>query len=1068
MKKTFFLAMMAMPMITMAATPLWLRDVAISPDGAQIAFCYKGDIWTVPATGGQAQRLTATPHYESEPVWSPDGKTIAYACDRYGNNDVFVMEADGGSPTRLTYNSGSEVPEAFTPDGKCVLFSAQIQDPVASASFPSSRLTELYKVPVTGGKMQQVLAWPALALSFVPGSDNFIYQDHKGMENEWRKHHTSSIARDLWLFDAASGKHTKLTANHAGEDRNPVAAPDGFFYFLSERDGGSMNVYKAPVANPDATQAVTSFKTHPVRFLSRANNGTLCFAYDGEIYTMTEGGKPAKVEIALIDPEEDETTKLTVSKPAEAAVSPDGKMIALVSRGEVFVTSADYKTTKQITHTPEAEQHVAWGEDSKSLYYTSERDGKYNIYKAAMARLEDPNMANATVIEETPVFKADGHERTVPQISPDGKKLAFVLDRTKLAVKDLESGKVTTLTDGRYATDYQGEIDYQWSPDSKWIALETVDRMHDPYCDIALINVADGSYANLTGTGYFDLTPKWVLDGNAILFMSDRYGMRNHASWGSQRDAMLVFLNQEAYDKFNLSKEDAELAKDKKKDKEGDKKDAKKDEKKDITVDLNRLKDRTVRLTPFSVNMRSAALMDDGETLYFISSEDGQNRLWKLNVRDQEIESTKNISKQLSTFESSADGKTWFVLGGQIQKFDPAKLSLTPVNYSATMKLDPQKEREYMYDNIVREEQARFYETNMHGVDWKGLTDHYRKFLPHINNNYDFSEMASELLGELNVSHTGSGYRPKTDYSEKTGDLGLLFDLTYAGDGLLVAEVVKGGPFDRADSRVKPGVRVEKINGEEILPDADYTALLTDTEGQKTLVSFRDPATGNLWDEVVKPISLYKMSDLLYKRWVEARAADVDRWSNGRLGYVHIESMGDDSFREAYADILGKYNDREGIVIDIRHNGGGRLHEDIEVLFSGKKYLEQVVRGKHVCDMPSRRWNKPSIMVTSPACYSNAHGSPWVYQTMGLGKVVGMPVPGTMTSVNWVTMQDPSLYFGIPVTGYRTADGYYLENHQLTPDVMVDNDPASVIKGEDTQLRTAVETLLKDLPTAAK
>ena len=291
----------------------------------------------------------------------------------------------------------------------------------------------------------------------------------------------------------------------------------------------------------------------------------------------------------------------------------------------------------------------------------------------------------------------------------------------------------------------------------------------------------------------------------------------------------------------------------------------------------------------------------------------------------------------------------------------------------------------------------------------------------------------------------------------------MLYDLTYSGKGMRIEEIVAGGPFDRAATKAHPGVIIEKINGEEITPDNDYTMLLTDVVGQKTLVSLYDPATGERTDEVVRPISQGAMSALLYERWVKNRAADVDRWSNGRLGYVHIESMDDESFRRVYADLLGKYNDREGVVIDIRGNGGGRLHEDIEVLFSGEKYLTQVVRGQEVGSMPSRRWNKPSIMVVAEPCYSNAHGTPWVYTLKGLGKTVGMPIAGTMTSVNWVTLQDPSLYFGIPVTGHRTNEGYYLENHQLEPDIKVDNNPADVVKGEDAQLRAAVNELLKEL-----
>ncbi len=271
------------------------------------------------------------------------------------------------------------------------------------------------------------------------------------------------------------------------------------------------------------------------------------------------------------------------------------------------------------------------------------------------------------------------------------------------------------------------------------------------------------------------------------------------------------------------------------------------------------------------------------------------------------------------------------------------------------------------------------------------------------------------------------------------------------------------GPFGHADTRMKPGVIVEKINGESIDAKTDYTPLFNNIAGKKTLVGLYEPSTGERWDEVVLPVSSGVMSDLLYRRWVKQRAADVDKWSGGRLGYVHIESMDDASYRTIYTDLLGKYIDKEGIVIDTRWNGGGRLHEDIEVLFSGDKYLTQVIRGVDVCDMPSRRWNKPSIMVQCEANYSNAHGTPWVYKHKKLGKLVGMPVPGTMTSVNWITMQDPTLVFGVPVIGYRTAEGNYLENSQLEPDVKVANDPSVIIAGEDEQLHRAVNELLKDI-----
>ena len=397
-----------------------------------------------------------------------------------------------------------------------------------------------------------------------------------------------------------------------------------------------------------------------------------------------------------------------------------------------------------------------------------------------------------------------------------------------------------------------------------------------------------------------------------------------------------------------------------------------------------------------------------------------------------------------------------------MQKMSLPSGNLEPVTYRAELEVDLAAERAAMFDHVCRQEQQRFYRTDMHGVDWPMLTAAYRRFLPHIDNNHDFAELLSELLGELNVSHTGCRYRPAAS-GPSTPALGLLFSWTHTGDGLLVDEVLAKSPFDNAQSRVRAGHVLEKIDGTALTDTTTLSQLLTGTTGRKVLASFLDPATGQRWDEVVRPIAQAAQDRLLYRRWVKQRAADVERWSGGRLGYVHIESMDDDSFRNVYSDILGKYNSCEGIVIDTRFNGGGRLHEDIEVLFSGQKYFTQVIRGREACDMPSRRWNKPSIMVQCEANYSNAHGTPWVYRLRGIGRLVGAPVPGTMTSVSWETLQDGTLVYGIPIVGYRLPDGSYLENTQLEPDVPVLNAPETVVRGEDTQLKVAVEELLRQI-----
>ena len=1068
MKRIFLLLTAFIAISASAENASWLRYPSISPDGKNVAFSYKGDIYLVDSEGGEARQLTSNPAYDYSPVWSPDGKTVAFASDRYGNFDIYKVSIDGGVPVRLTTHSAKETPWTFTPDGKDILFTAHIQDPASSALFPKASMTELYSVSVDGGRPVQVLATPAEEVSFIGKTGNFLYQDCKGGENIWRKHHTSSITRDIWMYDGTD--HVKLTS-FEGEDRSPRVSDDGkTVYYLSER-GGNFNVYSFPVDDPQKITAVTKHKTHPVRFLTVSDDDVLCYGYDGDIYVKKPGSSAKKLSVSVrSDKNDDNLAELSVSGGGDNDLSADGKQIAFVSRGEVFVASTEYNTVKKITDTPEAEADVAFSPDGKTLAYASEREGIWNIYTAELARKEDVSFPYATVIVEKPLFKNNKVDRRAPVYSPDGKELAYIEDRDRLMIMNLETGKTRQITDGSQCYSTTGSFSYSWSPDGKWILMSYCARGHYPYDDIGIVSTKGGEpMINLTESGYTDSAPQWVLGGNAILFASERYGMRNHASWGTLEDVMIVFLNRKAYDDFRMTKEEKELEKqieglsedkDEKSDKKGDKKDEKKEKVEDIVVELDGIDERIMRLTPTSSNLGSAALSKDGKTLYYQASYESGMNLWKY---DLEKGTPTKIGAARGRMKWDEKQGTLYVLGGRFSKMKEGGKSLENISVSSDMVMDLAAEREYMFDHVYRQEKERFYNEKMHGVDWEMLTSEYRKFLPHINNNYDFAELLSEYLGELNVSHTGSGYRvPSSRESASTANLGVFFDLGWDGDGLKVAEIVKGGPFDKASSKLAAGDVITSIDGVEIKKGMDYYPLLNRKAGERTLVGILK-ASGEKTDMVVLPISESRFNTLLYNRWVKQCAEKVQQLSGGRLGYVHIEGMDDASFRTVYSDILGRYNNCDGIVIDTRFNGGGRLHEDIEVLFSGEKYLTQEVRGKDACDMPSRRYNKASIMIIGEANYSNAHGTPWVYKHKDMGLLVGKPVPGTMTSVNWETLQDPTLYFGIPVVGYRKADGTYLENDQLHPDIDVENTKELVITGRDEQLEAAVKALLKQI-----
>lgn len=1047
--------------------PLWMRYPSISPDGTAIAFTYQGDIYKVATTGGQAVRLTTNSAYDTQPVWSPDGQKIAFASDRnrMGMN-LYIMNSDGGEAKLLTQHTASKVPYTFTPDGKYLLFKAHIQDDAKSSLYPGSVFSELYRVSVHGGRPERILGTPAEWVAVSADGGRLLYQNVKGYENEWRKHHTSSVTRDIVEYDLKK-KTYRFVVQQDGEDRNPVYAPNGQdIYFLSERSGGSMNVYQAALSGGPA-KALTHFQDEPVRFLSISRGGTLAFGYGGELYTLTPGERPKRVAVQIQSDLDDEAqVKLSLrAQFGNTAISPDGKQIAFVQRGEVFVTSADYATTKRITNTPAAEQGVTFSADGRALVYASYRDGQWDLYRATMERPEDPNFANATRIKEERLTNYKG-EKAYPRYAPDGQEIAFVLDRKKLAVYNINSKAVRILAEQPNLTTPSGGLNYQWSPDSKWIALEYVARGHAPYNDIGIINRNGGQIHNITNSGYFSGGPRWSKDGSALIFITERYGMRNHASWGSMQDVMALFLTRSAYEKYRMSAEELELYEEAEKKSRQTNKGAKAEAAKDsvaqdIQIEWAGLEDRLVRLTPNSADISSAVLSPDGKKLYYMAVYEDKYDLWSLDLKKRTSKLVSKLASPFGALVTTSRGDHIFALGKTAHKLDTKAETLKAVTFAAEMRYLPRAEREAMYNEVVREEALRFYRRDMHGVDWQKLTAHYRRYLPYITNNYDFAEMLSELLGELNVSHTGGRYRSVATPEEPTASLGLFYNDQTGQDGLLIEEVLLGGPCDVSTSKIKAGDVLLAIDGEIIRAGQDYHHLLAGKAGKPTLITYRSSA-GEV-TERIKPISLGREATLLEKRWVKQRAALVDSLSGGQLGYVHIASMGDDAFRDAYSEVMGRYYNRKGIVIDIRNNGGGRLHEDLEVFFSGEKYLQQEVRGVDYCEMPSRRWNHPSIMLVNENDYSNAHGTPWVYRYKRMGQIVGMPVPGTMTSVNWVTLQDPTLVYGIPAVGYRTEAGTYLENSQLEPDVQIALDPVKALEGEDTQLERAVSELLKTL-----
>ncbi len=1082
MKRKLFLAaaaavLFAANVCAQEDNPSWLRKNCISPDGSRIAFCYQGDIFVVDSDGGRAVQITSNPSYDTDPLWTPDSKSIVFSSYREGGKDIFITSAEGGVPKRITNHPGSETPICILDNGDIVYF-ANIMPDAEYSGFPGT--AQIYVIGQDGGRPHRVTSLPIADLS-VNDDGAVIYEDIKGYEDNFRKHHTSSVTRDIWLYVPSAdedrsrfsingdGVFTKLSSFN-GEDRNPVFCSDNnSYYYLSEKNG-SFNIYKGFIDNPDKSVQLTYEKDHPVRYLSVSDNGILAYSYNGDLYTLREGQKPEKVGITLVkDQNEKKTSYTSVSSGVTSlAVSPNGKEVAVVIRGDVYVASVDYSLTRRITNTPEQERNVSFSKDGRTLYYSAERDGHWGIYATSLTEKNDKYFTLSIKMKEELVTSA-GETCFQPQVSPDGKWLGFLRDRTEIVIKNIKNGKEKSLLKNVNYSYTDGDQSFEWSPDSRYILCNYQGDGGWNNEDVALIDIESGEITNITESGYTDTGFRWAMKGKAMTWMSDRAGYRSHGSWGAEMDVYVMFFDGKEYMKFlrdevdeGIEKMLGEESKSRKKDddKEDDKSDSTKvkDEVEKIVLDLENRKDRTVRLTRFSGMMGDNYLSNDGKKLYYIAR---GNSGYDLYVLDIESKSVKVVSSNTyGSIYPDAEGKYFYMVGNRgISRYDVASGNSKNIPVNGDFEYRPEKEREYIFNHVWKQVAEKFYDPDIHGIDWEGYRENYRRFLPYIDNNFDFQELLSEMLGELNGSHTGARYSVRSGIT--MGSLGVLYDDDYEGDGLKIQEVLKGGVLNIADPEIKAGDIITAIDGTEIKAGQEWYSLLAKKAGKKILIAVSKNGR--------KPVEMYiepAYSDYaqLYRRWVKNNERLVEKLSGGRVGYVHVAGMDSESFREVYSQLLGKYRSCDAVIVDTRHNGGGWLHDDLATLLAGKPYIRFEPRGQYIGTEPYNKWNKPSCVLIGEDNYSDASGFPYVYKTLGIGKLVGAPVPGTMTAVWWETQIDPSLVFGIPQVGsVGIKEGRYLENMQVEPDIEVYNDPASVLRGEDKQLEAAVEEMLKEI-----
>ena len=1034
----------------------WLRYPTISPDGRTLVFTYRGDLYRVPVEGGEAQPLTTHTGHDFMPVWSPDGRWIAFAGHRHGNFNVFLIPAEGGEARRLTWHSADELPYSFSADGTEVILGATRLNAAEHRGYPTGHQSELYSVPVDGGRPVQLLTTPAEGVSVSSDGSFLLYHDRKGGEDAWRKYQRSAITRDLWQYVTETGEHRQVTDDE-WENRHPVLVDDdGALVYLSE-ESGTFNVHRMELESGQRSQ-LTRLDGAPVRFLSAASDGTLAFGHDGRIHTLAPGDEgPREVPVRIrADRRANDERVISVSGGVnEMAVSPDGREVAFVYRGDVFVASVEEGTTKRITTTAAREVGVEFSPDGDALIYASERDGRWGIYEATRMRDEEPYFFASTLVREEPVRAGDG-QYFQPRYSPDGERIAFVEDINTLRVLDRATGDVVTLLTEDHIFSTGPGHQFEWSPDGEWIVFTHAVPGIAPR-EIGIVR-ADGSdeVMNLTRSGFHDIQPTWTMGGQAVMWRSNRDGRRALAKTGpTEMDAYAMFFDPEAWDRFQLSKEELALLEEQE---EGEDEEAAEGD--DAEMDLEGARDRRARLTIHSSSMSDALLSDDGETLYYLARFERGLNLWTTQVRTRETRMLVELNAGSASMTWDAEGEHIFLLAdGRISRVDPDSGNRHTVSIDGEMITRASAEREAMFDQVWRRTRDTFYRSDFHGTDWEAVREAYEPFLPHIDNNHEFAELLSEMLGELNVSHSGARYNPSDDGDDATALLGIFYDQSERSDGIRITEVLEGGPLDRSDVELEPGAVIDAIDGEELTGEVDPARLLNRAAGRNVLLRIRQ---GEAVEEVVvKPISLGAERQLRYRRWVERNREEVLERSDGRLGYVHIPGMNDAAYRSTFEEVMGLHVGAEGMVVDTRYNTGGDLVADLEMFFTGRRFFDYTTDTRSSGFEPNFRWTRPSVTLANEANYSDGHCFAFVYKQMEIGPLIGMPVPGTCTFGGGQGLLD-GLRWGVPGRGVKdTETDRFLENWQTEPDIRVPNDPAEEGAGRDAQLERAVEELLR-------
>lgn len=1053
----------------------YFTEPALSPDGAEIAFISGGDIWTVAAAGGDAHLLVSHAATESRPLYSPDGRKLAFGSARTGNGDIYILTIDTGDLKRLTFDDSNDQLDGWSADGGWIYFSSNSRD---------NGGTDVYRVSVDGGTALQVSAnlytYEYFSAPKRDGSAVAFTGHGFGGSQWWRKGHSHIDESEIWLMRfGAQPAYEQLSEGGAKEVWPMWSKDDRTVYYVSDRSG-AQNVWAKDIGGKN--RQVTQFKDGRVLWPSIGYDGrAIVFERNFQIWKLDPAnGRAGAISI---------TRRGASAAPAvehlrlsdqisEIALAPDGKKIAFIVRGEIFAASStDGGDAARVTSSPGAESQVAWSMDSRRLVYVSDRNGTTHLFLYDFTNNTETQITRDELSDDTPHF------------SPDGKMIAFERGGEEIRVYDVESKSERSVAKAHLERPpLSSDRPYAWSPDSKWIAYMPVGEKLFKNVFVAPVVGGEAKQITFVANGGSN-SISWSPDGTFILFDT---GQRTETAQLARvdliprtpkfREDQFRDLFKEEQPRTPLRQQPTEpqptpspaplpTATPSPEARGG------RPAPKPVQIDFDLIR-RRLTLLPVGIDVRYHTISPDGRLVLMIASVANQTNLYVYPL--DELSRDPLVSRQLTstagfktTAQFSPDSKeVYYLETGRINIIPLENRQARPLAVTAEMDVDFSREKSEVFQQAWTYIRDNFFDPNFNGVNWKAARDEYGPLAAGAQNGDELRRIISLMLGELNASHSGISGPANTAQAAAIGRIGARFDREeFENKGALrVTDVIPLTPA--AITKIKVGEYLVSVDGAVIGPRTNLDSLLAYKIGKRVVLGVAASADGAQKREVVvRPTNGGTERNLLYRRWIDENRAYVAKISNGRLGYVHMADMSSGALTQLYLDLDAENQKRDGVVVDVRNNSGGFVNVYAIDVFARRSYFNMTPRGFSMSPSRSvlgqRALELPTILVTNRHTLSDGEDFTEGYRTLKLGKVVGEPTAGWIIYTSGVQLIDGS-NLRLPYDRITANDGTLMEMHPRPVDIPISKPIGESLTGRDSQLEMAVNELLKQIGSRSK